>query len=111
MSNINTINEIIGKYTAGKAALEDTNAALAAAGSDLRIDPDHNALTADELAQTTADSPETANGYGLLDVGLGKLSKVQVKDGHLVDNDVGDMYALLLIGGKTYHVKGAQVVE
>ena len=36
---------------------------------------------------------------------------VQVMDGHLVDNDVGEMYALLLIGGKTYHVKGAQVVE
>ena len=111
MSNINTINEIIGKYTAGKAALEDTNAALAAVGSDLRIDPDHNALTADELAQTTAGTPATANGYGLLDMGLGKLSKVQVKDGHLVDNDVGDMYALLLIGGKTFHAKGMQVVE
>ena len=111
MSNINTINEIINKYTAGKATLEDTNAALAAAGSDLRIDPNHNALTAVELAQTTTNSPATANGYGLLDMGLGKLSKVQVKDGHLVDNDVGDMYALLLIGGKTYHAEGAQVVE
>lgn len=109
MSNIKEVNEIIGKYTAGKATLEDTNAALAAAGSDLRID--RNALTAAELAQTTADTPETASGYGLLDMGLGKLSKVQVKDGHLVDNDVGDMYALLLIGGKTYHVKGAQVVD
>ena len=109
--NIKEVNEIINKYTAGKAALEDTNAALAAAGSDLRIDPDRNALTADELAQTTADNPKTANGYGLLDMGLGKLSKVQVKAGRLVDNDVGEMYALLLIGGKTYHVKGAQVVE
>lgn len=109
--NIKEVNEIINKYTAGKAALEDTNAALAAAGSDLRIDPDHNALTAVELAQTTADTPATANGCGLLDMGLGKLFKVQVKDGHLVDNDVGEMYALLLIGGKTFHVKGAQVTE
>ena len=111
MSNIKEVNEIINKYTAGKAELEDTNAALAAAGSDLRIDPAHNALTAVELAQTAADTPETANGYGLLDMGLGQLSKVQVKDGQLVDNDAGGMYALLLIGGRTYHVKGAQVVE
>lgn len=101
------INEIIGKYTMGEADLEATNAALAAAGSDLRLDPARHALTEAEIAETTAGGTATeANGWGLLDMGLGAPSKVEVRAGKLVHDDVGAMTAWCIIGGKSYQVSG-----
>lgn len=110
-NNITEINRIIAKYTAGEATVEETNADLRELGSDLRINPNRNVLTDDELAETVVGEPGEVSGYGILDTGTGTLDKVQVKDGKLVDNDVGEMYALLLIGGKVYHVKGDTLTE
>ena len=109
---INEVNKVIGSYTAGKSTLEETNIALADLGCDLRLNPGKNELTEAEIAETVAgDTPAEANGMGLLDTGTGTLDKVYVEDGKLVDNDVGEMYALCIIGGKVYHVQGDTLTE
>lgn len=111
MSNISEINRIIARHTAGKATVEETNADLRALGSDLRLQPGRNELTAEEIAEAVVGAPAEVCGYGLLDTGTGTLDKVRVEDGRLVDNDVGEMYALLLIGGRVYHVEGDTLTE
>lgn len=109
MSNL---KEIIGKYTAGEATLEHTNQALADVGAGFHLNPGKNTLTEAEKRVTTVGYyPEQANGYGLLDTGTGSLNKVQVKDGHLVGCDCGDMYALFSIAGKTYRIKGSLLTD
>lgn len=109
--NINDVNRIIAKYTAGKATVEETNADLKLLGSDLRLDPGKNLLTEAEIAAATAESAETANGFGLLDMGLGKPSKVEVRDGKLADNHVGAMEADFYIAGRVFAVKGDALTE
>lgn len=100
-------NKIIGKYYAEEATLEETNAALEAIGSNLRLDPNANALTEEEIFNTyVGDAPEKTSGYGLLDTGTGTLNKVKVEQGKLVDNDMGTMIAFLFIGDKVYRVEG-----
>ena len=91
---MNKINEIMTAYTSGKKSLEDTNAALKAAGAGFHLDPMHNKLTAEKIAA----------GYGLLDSGTGSLDVVQVKSGKLVNADCGGMYALVWLKNKMYHV-------
>ncbi len=112
MNNISEINRVIAKHTAGEATVEETNAALRELGSNLRLNPGKNALTAEDIAETVVGgTPAEVCGAGLLDTGTGTLDKVYVKDGKLVDNDVGEMYALLLIGGKVYRVEGDALTE
>lgn len=109
---INEVNKVIGSYTAGKSTLEETNIALGDLGCDLRLNLGKNELTEAEIAETTVgDTPAEANGIGLLDTGTGTLDKVYIEDGRLVDNDVGEMYALCIIGGKVYRVKGDTLTE
>lgn len=103
--------EIINKYTAGEATLEETNAALAKLGAGIHLEPGKNELSAGEIAAAKAETAATANGWGLLDTGTGILDKVQVKDGQLVDCDCGEMRALYMIAGKTFQVQGAALVE
>ena len=105
------ITDTINKYTAGEATLEETNAALAELNAGLHLEPGRHALTAEETAASKADTAAAANGYGLLDTGTGSLDKVQVKDGRLVNCDCGEMYALCMIAGKTFRVRGAALVE
>lgn len=105
------VTEIINDYTKGEATLEETNAALKKAGTSLYLDPYKNALTAEEILATKAESAETATGWGLLDTGTGSLDKVEVKNGVLQNADLGDTYALVLIGGNKYEVKGTKLVE
>ena len=112
MNNIKEVNRIIAKYTAGKSTLEETNIALADLGCDLRLNPAKNILTADEVANTHVGKvANKTHGYGLLDTGTGTLDKVEVHHGKLVGNDVGEMYALCIIGGKVYHINGDTLVE
>ena len=79
--------------------------------ANIRLEPGKHELTAEETAAAKADTAATANGYGLLDTGTGSLDKVQVKDGHLVDCDCGEMYALCMFAGKVFPVKGAALTE
>ena len=99
-----SMTEILNKYTAGQTTLEETNAALAEMGAGIHLKPGKNELTAEETAAAKADSAATANGFGLLD-------KVEVRDGHLVGCDCGEMYALCMIAGKVFLVKGAALTE
>ena len=108
----NEINDILSEYTTGDITMEKANAELAAAGSSTYLNPEKNVLTKDEIEETVVgESPADACGTGLLDTGTGCLDKVLVADGKLVDNDVGEMYALCIIGGKVYHVEGDTLTE
>lgn len=113
------IQEILNKYTKGEVTLEDTNAALQAAGAGFHLNPDKNRLTEEDRSVTVVGyTPDKANGYGLLDTGTGSLDKVHVTDGvldHAVNTVLEDgsvsMLADVLICGKVYAVRGAQLVE
>lgn len=108
----NNINEIIGKYTAGEKTLEETNEELAAAEAGFHLEPGKNVLTEEEKRATTIGYyPEQANGFGLLDTGTGSLDKVRCENGHLVNCDCGEMCAMYIIAGRTYQVKGTELVE
>lgn len=95
MNNIEEVNRIIAKYTAGKATLEETNADLWQLGVDLRLNPAANTIQPDEVGL-----------YGLLDTGTGTLNKVRVEQGKLVDTNCGEMPAMLMFGGHVYTVVG-----
>lgn len=105
------ITDIINKYTAGEATLEETNAALAELNAGIHLEPGKHELTAEETAAAKAETAANANGFGLLDTGTGTLDKVEVRDGHLVGCDCGEMYALCMIAGKVFPVKGAALTE
>ena len=99
------VNEIMEKYTAGEITAEEANAKLAAAEAGFHLEPGKNVLTEEEMRATTIGHfPDQANGFGLLDSGTGTLDKVRVKDGRLVNCDMGESYALLIIAGRTYRV-------
>lgn len=112
------VTEIILKYTAGEATLEETNAALKEAGSSLQLDPMKNVLTEeDKRATTIGYYPDQANGWGLLDTGTGSLDKIQVVNGKtkypintVVDGEA-NMLAYVLIAGRTYKVMGDTLVD
>ena len=100
-------NDIIRAYTKGEMTLEQANAELKAIGVNLRLVEGRNQLTAQEIAEThVGATPQEANGWGLLDVGVGGYEKVHVVDGVTVDYDNGadTNYALVLIGGKMYQI-------
>lgn len=64
----NDIADILFKYTTGEATLEETNDALKEAEAGFNLEPGRNEITPDEMALTTVgDTPEEANGFGLLD--------------------------------------------
>ena len=105
MKIIDTINA----YTRGEATLEDTNIALA--GKGFHLDPEKGTITEEEKRVTTVGYyPEQANGFGLLDSGTGTLDKVEVRDGKLVNCDMGAAFAMVFIAGRTYEVKGNTLV-
>lgn len=100
-------NDIIRSYTKGELTLEETNAKLKELGTNLVLNPYKNNFTPEEIAAThTGDTPQEANGWGLLDVGVGGFEKVRVVDGVAVDydNGAGTNYALVLIGGQMYKI-------
>jgi len=113
------VNEILRKYTSGEMSMEEANAALREAGAPFHLDPERNALTEEDLSVTvTGDTPEEANGFGLLDTGTETLDKVDVNGGRLeyMVNQVNadgstNMSAYVTIGGKRYEVKGDKLVE
>ena len=107
-----TTNEILNKYTTGEMTLPEANEALKEAGSDLYLDPDRNKLTEEEMRGTTVGYyPDQANGYGLMDHGVGCMEKVHVVNGKTVDVNMGEESALVYIAGHKYQLKGDTLVE
>ena len=94
------VTEILRKYTTGEYDANQTNEALKEAGSDLYVNPGKNVILPDE--RTT---------HGLLDTGTGSLDKVEIKDGHMVNCDCGEMPAFCYFNGKTYKVNGTELME
>ena len=98
--------EIIRKYTAGEATLEETNAALMDVRAGFHLDPQRNVIQPDEVGR-----------FGLLDTGTGTLDKVEVRDGRLeyAVNEVlpdgsTNMRAEVCFAGKYYTVYGDLLV-
>ena len=103
--------EIISKYTAGEKTLEEANAELKKMKAGFYLDPTKNILTPDEVNNGTA---------GLLDTGTGTLDKVVIDPEKMeLTYDINEvnadgstnMYAMCIIKGKTYEVKGHKLVE
>lgn len=106
------LDEIINDYTTGKVGLEDANQALKELDCGLQLDPARNLLTAQELLETrVGETPDQANGFGLMDHGVGCMEKVHVVNGKTVDVNMGEEFALVYIAGKKYELKGDTVVE
>ena len=108
----NDIADILFKYTTGEATLEETNDALKEAEAGFNLEPGRNEITPDEMALTTVgDTPEEANGFGLLE-------KVHVTNGKLdeainqVNHDgTTNMLAFVIIGPNRYEVKGDTLTD
>lgn len=100
MSNYKTSTEVISAYAHGELSLEECNARLKEMGSAPLRDPLEPKITP-EMA---------AKGYCLLDTGTGSYDVVRVVDGELVDSDMGEMAAYVLLGGKWHEVKGRKVL-
>lgn len=103
------IRDILLQYTNKTKSAEEVNEELKAAGTGLRIDPNKNVLTPEEIANGTA---------GLLDVGIGYPDKVKIVNGELEyeinqvdENGKPNSIAYVLLQGKTYQVFGKKLVE
>lgn len=106
------ILDILMDYTSGKKDVETTNAALKEAGASFYLDPGKNVLTEEEIrASIVGHYPDMANGFGLLDSGTGTLDKVAIKNGELVDCDMGIQKALVVIADRWYYVDGKKLVS
>ena len=109
---MNTLENVLRKYTLGEASKDETNDALQELSSPLRLDPDRNVITPEELAETrVGETPDEANGYGLMDHGVGCLEKVRVVDGRTPDVDMGEEIAIVYIGGRKYRLRGDVLTE
>lgn len=107
-----TIEEIILDYTKGEKDLEETNDALKEMGSSLFLDPNKNKLTEEEKRATLVGYyPDQANGYGLMDHGVGDMEKVHIVNGRCVSCDMGEEIAYVYIAGKKYRLKGDVLVD
>ena len=96
-----TTTEIIAAYTMGSISPEEANRRLDEAGAGFTLAPDRCKLTPEMIEQ----------GWGLLDTGTGTLDPVQVKDGELVDTDLGDMPGFACLRGVWHEVKGRRIVR
>ena len=107
-----SIEKIILDYSEGKIPLADANQALKELDCGLQLDPARNLLTAQELLETRAgETPDEANGFGLMDHGVGCMEKVRVVDGRTVDVDMGRETAFVYIAGRRYRLRGDVLTE
>ena len=98
-----TLEELLFDYTRGEKTLEETNQALKELGSTLRLDPSRNLFSAQELMETrVGETPDEANGWGILDHGVGCMEKVRVVGGRTVDVDMGQETAFVYMAGRRY---------
>ena len=69
-------------------------------------------FTPEELAETrVGETPAEANGWGILDHGVGSLEKVHVVNGRTVDVDMGQGTAYVYMAGKRYRLRGDVLTE
>ena len=101
MATYKNSTEAIIAYARGEITLDECNRRLKELGSGLTLDPDRCKLTPEKVAE----------GYCLLDTGTGSLDVVQVRDGQLVDSDMGEMTAFVLMDGTWHEVKGSKVMD
>lgn len=107
-----TTNEILNKYTTGEMALPEANEALKEAGAGFTLDPNRNVITQEEFVATTAgETPDTVNGYGLMDHGVSCMEKVHVVNGKTVDVNMGAEAAYVYIAGRKYRLRGDVLTE
>lgn len=106
------LEEILHHYTRGDKPLNETNQALKELDCGLQLDPARNLISAQELAETcVGETPAEANGWGILDHGVGSLEKVHVVNGRTVDVDMGQEAAYVYIGGHKYRLRGDVLTE
>ena len=99
-------------YTKGEKTLEETNEALKEMGSNLTLNPARNLFSAQELMEThVGETPDEANGWGIMDHGVGCLEKVHVVDGRTVAVNMGDEIAFVYMAGKRYRLRGDVLIE
>ena len=104
------LEEILHDYTRGDKPLDETNQALKDLGCGLQLDPTRNLFS--ELLETRAgETPDEANGWGLMDHGVGCLEKVHVVNGRTVDVDMGQETAYVYIAGRKYRLRGDVLTE
>lgn len=102
-----TIEEILLDYTRGEKDLPETNEALKETGSGLILNPSRNEITEEEKRATTVGYyPDQANGWGLMDHGVGSTEKVHVVDGRTPDVNMGEEIAYVYIAGRKYRLLG-----
>ena len=107
-----TGEDVLQKYPRGAAGTDETNDGLKELGSPLRLNPDRNVITPEELAETrVGETPAEANGWGILDHGVGSLEKVHVVNGRTVDVDMGQGTAYVYMAGKRYRLRGDVLTE
>ena len=99
-------------YTRGDKPLDETNQELKKLDCGLQLDPTRNLFSARELLETRAgETPDEANGWGILDHGVGSLEKVHVVNGRTVDVDMGQETAYVYMAGKRYRLRGDVLTE
>lgn len=99
-------------YTKGEKTLEETNEALKEMGSNLTLNPARNLFSAQELMETrVGETPDEANGWGILDHGVGCMEKVRVVGGRTVDVDMGQETAFVYMAGRRYRLRGDVLTE
>ena len=101
------LKEILHHYTRGDKPLDETNQELKKLDCGLQLDPTRNLFSAQELAETrVGETPDEANGSGLMEHGAGSLEKVHVVGGRTVDVDMGQEAAYVYIAGHKYRLRG-----
>ncbi len=109
---MNDFEKVILDYSRGEVGLDETNEKLKKMGSKVTLDPMRNMFTAEELMNTTVgETPDEANGYGIMDHGVGSMEKVHVVNGRTPDVNMGEEVAFVYIGGKKYRLCGDVLVD
>ena len=109
---MNDLENVLRDYTTGEKTLEEANRALKEMGCGLVLNPARNLFSAQELMETrVGETPDEANGWGLMDHGVGCMEKVRVVDGRTVDVDMGEEVAFVYMAGRRYRLRGNVLTE
>lgn len=109
---MNDFEKVILDYSRGEVGLDETNAKLKEMGSNVFLNPMRNMFTAEELMNTVVgETPDDANGYGIMDHGIGSMEKVHVVNGRTTNVNMGEEIAFVYIAGKKYRLRGDVLVD